>query len=227
MEKLVILLIAAHFIADFFLQPDWMVFRKKKAKYLLFHGAIHAAVAYVALQAWSCWQVPLFILLFHALIDSMKRRNEDTVAVFLIDQALHIIALAALVVGLRGMGVLPVFEGFGYRAIVVIGGFIAIVQGGGFFISRFMNGFVEQNKLTLDGLEGGGKWIGQLERALIFVFVFIGYFEGIGFLVAAKSILRFEEAKVQKMAEYVLIGTLLSFSFAIALAMATKWAMNL
>lgn len=52
-------------------------------------------------------------------------------------------------------------------------------------------------------------------------------FIGIGFLVAAKSILRFEEAKKQKLAEYVLIGTLLSFSLAIALATATKWAMNL
>ena len=49
----------------------------------------------------------------------------------------------------------------------------------------------------------------------------------IGFLVAAKSILRFEEAKKQKLAEYILIGTLLSFSLAIALASATKWAMNL
>ena len=49
---------------------------------------------------------------------------------------------------------------------------------------------------------------------------------GIGFLVAAKSILRFEEAKDQKLAEYVLIGSLLSFSIAIALSAVTKWAMQ-
>ena len=49
----------------------------------------------------------------------------------------------------------------------------------------------------------------------------------IGFLVAAKSILRFEEAKEQKLAEYVLIGSLLSFSIAIILSAVTKWTMEL
>lgn len=69
--------------------------------------------------------------------------------------------------------------------------------------------------------------IGNLERALIFLLIFIGYPAGIGFLVAAKSILRFEEAKKQKLAEYVLIGTLLSFSMAIAITVITQWAMRL
>jgi hypothetical protein len=45
--------------------------------------------------------------------------------------------------------------------------------------------------------------------------------------VAAKSILRFEEAKKQNLAEYILIGTLFSFSLAIALASVTKWALKL
>ena len=73
-------------------------------------------------------------------------------------------------------------------------------------------------------LPNGGRLIGQLERALIFLLVFIGQAGAIGFLVAAKSILRFEEARKQKHAEYVLIGTLLSFSLAIALSVATWWA---
>ena len=73
----------------------------------------------------------------------------------------------------------------------------------------------------------GGKWIGRFERALIFTLIFIDQPIGIGFLVAAKSILRFEEARQQKLAEYVLIGTLLSFSLAIAVASVTKWAINL
>jgi hypothetical protein len=59
------------------------------------------------------------------------------------------------------------------------------------------------------------------------LFIFIDQSAGIGFLVAAKSILRFEEAKEQKLAEYVLIGSLLSFSIAIALSAVTKWAMGL
>ena len=35
-----------------------------------------------------------------------------------------------------------------------------------------------------------------------------------------------EEARKQKHAEYVLIGTLLSFSLAIALSVATRWAVG-
>ena len=36
-------------------------------------------------------------------------------------------------------------------------------------------------------------------RCFIFLFIFFGQPAGIGFLVAAKSILRFEEAKEQKL----------------------------
>jgi hypothetical protein len=49
----------------------------------------------------------------------------------------------------------------------------------------------------------------------------------LGFLFAAKSILRFEEAKQQKPAEYILIGTLWGFFLAMALAFATRWAIRL
>jgi hypothetical protein len=45
---------------------------------------------------------------------------------------------------------------------------------------------------------------------------------GIGFLVAAKSILRFEEAKKLPVAEYVLIGTFWSFGLALAIAWGTR-----
>jgi len=77
------------------------------------------------------------------------------------------------------------------------------------------------------GLQNGGKMIGRLERCIIFLFIFINQSSGIGFLFAAKSILRFEEAKQQKLAEYILIGTLWSFSLAMALAFATRWAVRL
>jgi hypothetical protein len=66
-----------------------------------------------------------------------------------------------------------------------------------------------------------------LHYSIYFHLIFIDQPAGIGFLVAAKSILRFEEAKEQRLAEYVLIGSLLSFSIAITLSAVTKWAMGL
>lgn len=72
-------------------------------------------------------------------------------------------------------------------------------------------------------MENGGAMIGKLERALIFLLVFLGQPGGVGFLIAAKSIIRFEEAKKQPLAEYVLIGTLWSFGLSMAIAACTRY----
>jgi hypothetical protein len=53
---------------------------------------------------------------------------------------------------------------------------------------------------------------------MVLVFVLIGQFSAVGFLIAAKSILRFKDGDLIK-TEYVLIGTMLSFSIAIAAAL--------
>ena len=62
----------------------------------------------------------------------------------------------------------------------------------------------------------------MLERLFVFIFVITGNWEGIGFLLAAKSVFRFgdlKESKDRKLTEYILIGTLLSFGIAIATGM--------
>ena len=73
-----------------------------------------------------------------------------------------------------------------------------------------------------ESLSNAGKYIGMLERLFVFVFVITGNWEGIGFLLAAKSVFRFgdlKESKDRKLTEYILIGTLLSFGIAIAVGM--------
>lgn len=227
MERLIALLVAAHLIADFFLQPDWLAKRKRTAGYLMLHVSIHAATTYVFLQAWTCWQAPMFVLVVHTLIDFAKQRlPNNTTKVFVVDQAAHILSLLVLGWLLRASAGLQTFEGVWYKPLIAFAGFVATVQASGIVIGKFAKQLTEENNLTLSGLLNGGKLIGQLERALIFLFVFIGQPAGIGFLVAAKSILRFEESKEQKLAEYVLIGTLLSFSLAVAIASVTKWAVT-
>jgi hypothetical protein len=90
-------------------------------------------------------------------------------------------------------------------------------------IGQIMDEHIKKNNLETSGLINGGMWIGRLERLLIFLFVLYNISEGIGFLIAAKSILRFSETKEdQRMAEYVLIGTLLSFGLAILISFIVK-----
>ena len=63
-----------------------------------------------------------------------------------------------------------------------------------------------------------GELIGWLERGLMLLFVVMSQYEAIGFLIAAKSILRFNEASSgSEKSEYVLTGTLLSLATALAL----------
>jgi hypothetical protein len=68
-----------------------------------------------------------------------------------------------------------------------------------------------------DSLASAGLWIGALERLLIVTFVLMHEYSAIGFLIGAKSLLRFGDASksnARKQSEYILIGTLLSFCFA-------------
>ncbi len=167
------------------------------------------------------------VALLHTIIDGIKQRIAgDTARTFSLDQAFHLVSLLGLGWLWTAKGWLSEFSGIGYEPIVVVSGFIATIRGVGYLTGKVVGQIKERNKLQIGGLDNGGALIGNLERGLIFLLVFINQPAGIGFLVAAKSILRFEEAKDRKMAEYVLIGTLLSFSLAIAIASVTKWAIE-
>jgi uncharacterized membrane protein len=76
------------------------------------------------------------------------------------------------------------------------------------------------SKLTKDNesLKDAGMYIGILERLLVFIFIVMGRWEAVGFLITAKSVFRFGDltaSKERQLTEYILIGTLLSFGIAI------------
>tara|TARA_B110000902_G_scaffold149552_1_gene172196 strand:- start:297 stop:695 length:399 start_codon:yes stop_codon:yes gene_type:complete len=80
-----------------------------------------------------------------------------------------------------------------------------------------------------DSLENAGKYIGIFERLFVFTFVILGQWSAIGFLIAAKSVFRFGDlsrAKDRKLAEYILIGTLVSFGLAISIGLIYQHLMN-
>ena len=66
---------------------------------------------------------------------------------------------------------------------------------------------------------------------LIYIFVLTSQFSAIGFLIAAKSLLRYNDkapatdispAYISKKSEYVLVGTLMSYTCAIGVALLVK-----
>lgn len=90
----------------------------------------------------------------------------------------------------------------------------------GAVLTPFMGGVQESSRVSL---KKAGTWIGYLERTLILTFVLMEQWEAIGFLLTAKSILRFNDikgAEQRSLSEYVLLGTLVSFTVSIAIGLA-------
>ena len=87
--------------------------------------------------------------------------------------------------------------------------------------------FNNKRKTTLFN---AGTIIGIMERLMILGFVLLDMNEGIGFLLAAKSIFRFGDltnARDTKFTEYVMIGTLLSFGLGMLVAFSLKQVLAL
>ena len=89
------------------------------------------------------------------------------------------------------------------------------------------------NKALLEqkpGIGGMGKFIGYVERFLIITLMLIGFNNGIGFVLAAKSILRYGSQKGDEdkaaFTEYVIFGTLLSYALAIIVGAALLYALR-
>jgi len=226
-----IILLCAHSLGDFLLQTNGIAKNKGKWWVLVGHAALHGVLAYVLLQQWGGWQVPLAVAVLHGGIDFFKFRCRPSAKAFAWDQAAHVVSLALIAAATVHFGWGAPFTGQGWTWIVGVAGFVAVVFGVGFFVGAVAEELITANselaKTIKAGLKDGGKQIGRLERALIFAFIMVGEPTGIGFLVAAKSILRFEEAKQQPVAEYVIIGTLWSFGLAMVLAWLTRQAIHL
>ena len=111
-------------------------------------------------------------------------------------------------------------------ALVRLAGFALATYPGGIVVSRILDPFTEAAN-GLGGMEKAGKLIGNLERAIIVVLVFNGAYSALGFVFAAKSIARFNRLKDRETAEYYLVGTLGSVTWAVVIGEATNFAVKL
>lgn len=241
--SILIRLLIAHFISDFFLQPDKWVKEKRlhvwQSPYLYLHILVTAAFVFLFLLNDLQLIPVLFIVGTHLVIDGVKlqvekifiRRNIDFF-LFLVDQLLHvaviIISWLWMIKGYERFGNLLQFIASNYNIWLIVCGYVFITSPVGYIIHFATRHWTEELSDN-DSLQHAGKWIGIIERVLILTMVFINQFAAIGFLVAAKSILRVIDkpekpltvpvVKIpfssRKHTEYVLMGTFLSVGAAI------------
>ena len=97
---------------------------------------------------------------------------------------------------------------------------------GGSFLVRYVLKPFKGAAEELGGLDEAGEWIGRFERAIVILLVFVEAYNAIGLIIAAKSIARFRKLSERQTAEYYLVGTLASTSFAIAVGVITNFAVQ-
>jgi len=230
-------LLSAHFLADFILQTDEDVKRKQSIFVFGKHIALVTLLSYLLVGNWSEFTIPLVILFSHTIIDLLKKTiKKDSLVIFMIDQATHYLVLLMLSIYLQGkieQGINNLFWfnlwGIDYvKALTIIIAVILITKFSSIVISYIIRPF--QAKIfkgennNKDEIKTG-RIIGYLERIIILVLFLADLPAVVGFLITAKSILRYAEIKSEKdkvMVEYVLIGTLLSFTIGISIAFITS-----
>ena len=214
-------MILAHLLSDFILQPkSWIHGRNTRhfaSPYLYLHGMVTAVTA-LLLVGFQYWLAILVIMITHILIDGWKSFQKEEVKYFLLDQLFHflVILVCWYVIFLYPDDLVAAWEEISDKdSIILVTAYVFVTFPAGIFISQITKKW--RDRIT-DGttLGNAGKWIGIIERVIILTLVIQNQYEAIGLLIAAKSLLRFNEANRPEIkTEYLLIGTLISISLSI------------
>lgn len=226
----------AHVLADYFFQTNKSAKEKNalgfRSKYLVSH------ILFVFLCSWVLsFQLKFFIgaaiiAVLHYFIDGCKayfNRNKKIARyTFYVDQLLHMLVFIAVSL------VFEKYHGFQFywvppissTVIAIAIAYLCCLKPANILIKEvFRSSQIdvaiarqeEAHELSSsDELPNAGKLIGILERVLALTFILVGQYQAVGFLIAAKSVLRYKDTDTLK-TEYVLIGTMLSFGIAVVL----------
>ena len=227
-------LLCAHIVADFYLQSHKMCMHKMQLQTghgwmcQIGHAFMHGLLAYIFVLDWTNWLLPLLVFVSHLIIDILKdiclskiqykpndvRSNWECV-LFVIDQALHILVIWMLLKYVDIAANTAICNILDTKIMSYVVAYLIVVKPTSILIGKFTQRW-QTVLLDSKGLHDAGMWIGYAERILALTFMLLGTYEALGFLIAAKSLLRFQETDTKR-TEYVLIGTLLSFGVAVLL----------
>lgn len=230
---LFIKLILAHLLGDFIFQPNAWVADKEKKKagsiYLYFHTLLHFALILLLLWNLNLWWIAALVAATHFLIDLAKLQYQKPKTKknwFFMDQLLHIAVIAAISLYVNHFDFSFINNS---NFLKILAGAVFVTVPSSIIVKTLVSSWtpVTPNPTSpqTESLANAGKYIGILERLLVFIFIVVNHWEGVGFMIAAKSVFRFSdlaEAKQRKLTEYVLIGTLLSFGIAIVTGILVK-----
>lgn len=225
--ELILKLLLAHVIGDFLFQPDKWVKDKEKNKikspFLYLHILVHSISLLILLQFnLKYWIGFLIIISSHYIIDLAKINllgRVDKTFLFIVDQLIHLFVIIGVTHFYSPLDIdLNII--LSQQILLLILAIVLVTNVSSTIIKMIISRWILQSSDS--SLKNAGALIGILERLFVFIFVITNHWEGIGFLLAAKSVFRFgdlSKSEDRKLTEYILIGTLLSFGLAIIVGM--------
>lgn len=234
-----LLLLCGHILGDFYLQTNSMSEKKEQSvKWVFLHGLLFlGSLLFVILPVYTVkfLLIALLAAVLHLLIDLIKylylsaktKKNKRTYQlernVFFLDQCFHGISLFILSYWMYkqqmeltvNWNLNQFFEIFQTSFIKILPWIVALLilhKPANICIQKILLVYRPENKdgdVKVDNK--AGRIIGTLERMIMLIFLSLGQYSALGFILTAKSIARYDRiSKERDFAEYYLLGTLLS-----------------
>lgn len=241
--KLFLYLVLAHIVGDFFLQNQHVCDEKRDkvlcSPYMYGHAFVIFVLSSIVMFSVKFWFAALIIGISHLCIDSIKSfiekklkskgtvfENRFSLWLFVLDQCIHIIIILIVswwLVKYHNWSQPEFMKVVNARYLLVIIAFLMCSKPANVLIRLILDycqvktikGDVVDNSVKEDASFKSGALIGVFERWIILAFMLVNQYLTIGYLITAKSILRFGEGERNERIEYILAGTLVSFAIAI------------
>lgn len=246
MIDMIINLLVAHFVGDFYLQNGCMCRSKVENNWsgwgMITHAIIIGILSCFAVMDCAAWWIILLLIISHFAIDSLKsyfqvkynivniaelnvtdgKNAKYDLPLFVVDQLLHIGIIVSIVnlwflVGndwspFNWVASLYLQHPLWIKTILAMA---LVLKPANVLVLLVLKACKVKVAEEDHGNFHSGALIGNIERVLILLFVILSQYEAIGFLLTAKSILRFSQAHSEsEKSEYVLAGSLVSLAIA-------------
>jgi hypothetical protein len=202
---------------------------------LYYHGLIHFGLNLLLLALWYSlsWSavsvmavlgLALLIAASHLLIDIAKSYRSG-LRYFVLDQLLHLLIIVQVWLCLTETGystLLTLATGLlEAEYLLVLLAYLLLMKPASVLIRLVLTNINAPATNAKQGSPAAGHLIGIAERLLILTLILAGQYSGVGLVVAAKSVLRYNDLRDshdRALTEYILLGSLLSFGLTLLVA---------
>lgn len=245
-----LLLLLCHVFGDFYLQTEKLVAAKnRQLRAALFahiaHASVHGLLVFGVLFLAYGWMPSLaaisgIVWLTHFLIDVIKvsSPSKRPLLAFTLDQCAHIAILIAIALYIIDVPTFQLSSDWKHpnvlNGLVYLLAFLLILKPASVVVSLMLESMHSGSPAAEMTLPQGGQILGYLERLIILILIVLNQFAAIGFVIAAKSVLRFsdlnrlrdgsDESKQNALylTEYVLVGTFTSFLYVLVVGLLVR-----